>query len=374
MKKRIGLISTLVFTMVMTSTTFGATKVVEDVKVYKTNNNTYMSFDKDVLNVDGTTFFPMRELLNNLGVANEDIVYNKDTQEISFSDENFDVVFKVGDNIYTQNGFEYTMPVKPFINKSGATYLPIRYVANSLGSVVGYDEGLKQILVTDVTDDSIIYRGTDLPQFKELEVGDTLATLHTSFGDITVELFPEYAPKAVENFVTLATSGYYDGVTFHRVINDFMIQGGDPLGNGMGGESIYGEDFENEITQNLRHFTGALSMANSGNDKSNGSQFFIVEDDKIDDSYVEALEYAKANPLEEYSEGEYIQNIIMTPAVAQTYLDLGGSLYLDFSYTVFGQVVDGMDVVHKIAEVKVDVNDKPVEDVIINSISVKQYR
>ena len=97
------------------------------------------------------------------------------------------------------------------------------------------------------------------------------ALIKTNHGDIKVALFPEQAPKTVANFVGLAKQGYYDGVIFHRVIEDFMIQGGDPSGTGMGGESIYGESFEDEFSRELYNLKGALSMANAG-PNTNGSR------------------------------------------------------------------------------------------------------
>ena len=111
--------------------------------------------------------------------------------------------------------------------------------------------------------------------FEAVKAGDVVATMKTTMGQIKIKLFPSVAPKAVENFVTHAKEGYYNGVTFHRVIEEFMIQGGDPLGNGTGGESIWGKGFAQEINDSLRHFSGALSYATAA-DKLNGSQFFIV--------------------------------------------------------------------------------------------------
>ena len=106
------------------------------------------------------------------------------------------------------------------------------------------------------------------------EVGETVAIMHTNKGDISIRFFPEAAPKTVANFVMHAEKGYYDGLTFHRVINDFMIQGGDPVGDGTGGESIWGGKFEDEFCDKLLNIRGSLSMANSGV-ATNGSQFFI---------------------------------------------------------------------------------------------------
>ena len=96
------------------------------------------------------------------------------------------------------------------------------------------------------------------------------------YGDIKIKLFPEEAEKGVENFTGLAKDGYYDNLIFHRVINDFMIQGGDPLGNGTGGESIWGDKFDGGTSENLIHTAGAVAYANSGSTSTNGSQFYIV--------------------------------------------------------------------------------------------------
>ena len=113
------------------------------------------------------------------------------------------------------------------------------------------------------------------PQLRRQLKGNPVVILHTNMGDITLELFKKRVPKTVKNFVTHAKNGYYDGVIFHRVIEDFMIQGGDPTGTGMGGESIWGPKFEDEFSKELFNLYGALSMANAG-PNTNGSQFFIV--------------------------------------------------------------------------------------------------
>ena len=177
------------------------------------------------------------------------------------------------------------------------------------------------------------------------------ATIDTKHGQITVQLFDKLAPMTVENFTRLAKKGYYDGTTFHRVISDFMIQGGDPEGNGTGGESIWGHPFEDEFTDQLFNLRGALSMANSG-PNTNGSQFFIVQNKNMPKRYIREMEPAG-----------YPKEIIH--AYKQ-----GGTPWLDGRHTVFGQVIDGMDVVDKIAKVKKDKADKPLEAVVINSINI----
>jgi cyclophilin family peptidyl-prolyl cis-trans isomerase len=149
------------------------------------------------------------------------------------------------------------------------------------------------------------------------------AILHTNQGDITIELFDEEAPKTVENFTKLAADKFYEGVIFHRVIKDFMIQGGDPTGTGRGGP---GYTFEDEFNDH-KIVRGALAMANAG-PNTNGSQFFIVTKD--------------AAP------------------------------WLDGKHTVFGQVVDGMDVVDKIEASETDRNDRPKQDAVIERVALPE--
>ena len=191
-------------------------------------------------------------------------------------------------------------------------------------------------------------------QLSTPQKGDTLAVMHTNMGEIKIKLFPEKAPKTVENFVTHSKNGYYNGLKFHRVINDFMIQGGDPRGNGTGGESIWGGSFPDEFDPELHNLRGALSMANSG-PNTNGSQFFIVQAREVPANMLEQMRDLEDNGF---------------PAdITAAYAELGGTPWLDFRHTVFGQVYEGMDVVDAIAEAET-VNDVPCEDVLINSIDI----
>ncbi|MBN2086944.1 peptidylprolyl isomerase [Candidatus Peregrinibacteria bacterium] len=170
---------------------------------------------------------------------------------------------------------------------------------------------------------------SDFDQTAEPEKGEQIVVMETSMGTIKLRLFPDKAPKTVENFLGLADKGYYDGIIFHRVIPDFMIQGGDPTGTGRGGESLWGGKFEDEFNPNLKNIKGALSMANAGPD-TNGSQFFIVQKE-------------------------------------------GGTPWLDNMHTVFGQVFEGMDVVDAIATAERDAFDKPLEDITMDKVSVETY-
>lgn len=167
-----------------------------------------------------------------------------------------------------------------------------------------------------------------LPQLtKEILDGETKVTIKTTHGDMSFKLFEKDIPKAVENFVTHAKNGYYDGIIFHRVIKDFMIQGGDPKGDGTGGPgySIKGEFSSNGFENSLKHTEGVLSMARSSAPNTAGSQFFIMT---------------------------------------------STSSHLDGQYAAFGKVISGMDVVKKIESVSTDANDKPKEKVVIKSIKV----
>ncbi|MBE6862471.1 MAG: peptidylprolyl isomerase, partial [Ruminococcus sp.] len=118
---------------------------------------------------------------------------------------------------------------------------------------------------------------SDIKNFSPLEKGEQIVVMSIrGYGDVKIRLFPEYASKGVENFVELAKQGYYDGLTFHRVISDFMIQGGDPEGTGSGGHSIWGEKFDGGTDEHLIHAAGAVAYANSGSTATNGSQFYVV--------------------------------------------------------------------------------------------------
>lgn len=179
-------------------------------------------------------------------------------------------------------------------------------------------------------------------------------------GEVKIKLFPEYADKGVENFVELAKQGYYDGLTFHRVINDFMIQGGDPEGTGRGGSSIWGEKFEGGTDSHLIHASGAVVYANSGATSTNGSQFFIVTGTVYGD--------------DELSQMDEYYGLNLSDEAKSIYTTVGGTPWLDGGYTVFGQVIDGLDVVYDIQTVATDSgNAMPLEDVIMESVTVGEY-
>jgi len=170
-------------------------------------------------------------------------------------------------------------------------------------------------------------KGKTMTESQEKKEQKVVAVMKTTMGEIEIELFDKLTPKTVNNFVGLANKGYYNGVIFHRVIDNFMIQGGDPTGTGRGGESIYGKKFEDEIVSTLRHDgAGILSMANAG-PNTNGSQFFIT--------------------------------LVATP-------------WLDGKHTVFGKVISGMEIVQAIGKVATTKPyDKPVTDVKMIEVKIE---
>lgn len=219
-------------------------------------------------------------------------------------------------------------------------------------------EQLRKELNDALTNENAVF-----PQLSdEVAEDEAEVKITTTEGDITLKLFPKYAPLAVENFLTHAKDGYYNGLLFHRVINNFMIQSGDPKGDGTGGESIWkgkdkskdpGTGFENEYSPYLYNIRGSIAMANSG-PNTNGSQFYINQN-KEDWSSKLSTNQFPAKIIEAYKHG--------------------GSPTLDGgNYTVFGQVIEGMDVVDKIAAVETDDKDKPKTDIKIEKIEIlKDY-
>ncbi|WP_375163578.1 peptidylprolyl isomerase [Ignavigranum ruoffiae] len=197
------------------------------------------------------------------------------------------------------------------------------------------------------------YKGVKILNYPQLNLPNNAdVVIHTNLGDLSFVLFADEAPKTVANFVKHARDGYYDGVIFHRIIKDFMVQGGDPTGTGMGGESVYGASFEDEFVPTLFNLHGALSMANAG-PNTNGSQFFIVSASQVPHSMQGQLEGA-GFPSE----------------IIEAYAEVGGTPWLDQRHTVFGHLLEGEEVLQKMQNVETNSQDKPLEDVVIQSITV----
>lgn len=232
-----------------------------------------------------------------------------------------------------------------------------------------------------------------------LQSGDKIAVFEIEgYGTIKAKLLPDVAPKGVENFIKLADSGFYDGLTIHRVIADFMLQGGSLNGDGTGGEAADGGSFGVETSDSARHFYGALCYANAAG--QNTCQFYIVNNKQpqditqIDLANIEyaaevyggykdmcaegTAEYSYYSAMESYYArlADMIENA--SDAVKGKYLKVGGTPSLDGGYTVFGQVYEGFDVIDAISACEVEANagdelSKPVDTITITSVKVTEY-
>ena len=231
-------------------------------------------------------------------------------------------------------------------------------LALSIGlfAACGNDNSTKdtQESAAKTTETSVDLNKLELPQLNDKVTDDEyLVELITTEGNVKIKLFPKQAPKAVENFVKHAKDGYYKDTPFHRVIKDFMIQGGDPKGDGTGGESIWKKGFKTEDSKQLYNIRGALSMARAESRNSNGSQFFIVTNNE-DVSDGLAIQYYPEKIIEQYKKG--------------------GAPQLDGEYTVFGQVTEGMDVVDKIANGEVKDSDSGEKSTPVNPVKVTEVK
>lgn len=198
----------------------------------------------------------------------------------------------------------------------------------------------------------------DGEQLKKPKSGEEVAVFETSMGTIKIRLFPEYVPTAVESFKKLIKNGSYNGVIFHRVIDDFMIQGG--AINGVECAFDGYSSFQDEFSRNLYNFRGAVSMANTGVDNTNGTQFFIVQSKTPTYGALGSSEGFVANGGAQWA-GDKYEEVGGTPYLDGQFKSITGS-----GHTVFGQVYEGMSVVDKIAAVETDQNNAPVEEVKIN--------
>lgn len=280
----------------------------------------------DVVPIDGSKAKGVKEVVDYLGFKPENVLV--------FGDELNDL------ELFDYAGMSIAMGISHEKLKEKADYITKTVEEDGIFHAL---KGLK-----------MVEKELHFPQIDPATVDGPVATIKTNHGDMKAKLFSEQAPKTVANFIALSKDGYYDGVIFHRIIKDFMIQGGDPTGTGMGGESIYGERFEDEFSEELYNIRGALSMANAG-PNTNGSQFFIVQN--------QDLPYSK----KELTRGGWPESI------AEIYASQGGTPHLDRRHTVFGQLLDesSYKVLDEIASVETGDMDKPVEDVIITTIEIE---
>lgn len=300
-----------VFTALSTATCFASTiRISLNGSILKTN--------VAPIQTSGTALVPIRVISENLGAS---VKYDPNRKLISITTANTSIELVIDQRTAKVNGRNVSLNVAPQI-VNNTTMVPIRFISENLNCTVNWDARKQLVTIVSKT------IPTGNTQVKELPT----ATLKVKdYGTITIELYPNLAPNTVNNFITLANSGFYDNLTFHRVIKDFMIQGGDPLGDGSGGPnySIAGEFAANGFTTNtLSHTKGILSMARAYNPDSAGSQFFITSAD---------------------------------------------ATYLDGQYAAFGKVTNGMDVVEAISNVSTDLSDAPLKIITIESIKVDTH-
>ena len=356
--------------------------------------------------IDGRTLVPVRGVFEALGF---EVGWDQYTQTailwqtgyIHHEGEAVEVVtteitITVGRDAFTINDRDIPLEV-PAQNIDGRTLLPIRAVLESIGLNVDWCQETSTVIVTTPPDTgaeagytAVVQENNNIDlsgsistdfipgslanQLSTPAAGEQFAIMHTNFGKIHLRLFPDKAPLAVENFVTHARNGFYDGVIFHRVIEGFMIQGGDPLGTGVGGESIWNMPFGDEVSPNLRHIRGALSMANAG-PVTNGSQFFIVQNSSLDERAFAEFEEIMGL-IDEIVDGEDYTYGEIFPSEFEFmahYMQYGGTPHLDLMHTVFGQVFIGMDVVDAIAATPVGQGNRPLADVIIERIEILAF-
>ena len=338
--------------------------------------------------IDGRTLVPVRAVFEALGF---EVGWDEYSQMVMLWQYGYiehegedirivvtEIAITVGSPVFRINDRELPLEVPAQII-NGRTMLPIRALVEAIGMDVEWREASHTVAIA--TEGTLEFApGAASAQIAAPAPGEQIAIIHTNYGQIHLRLFPQYAPLAVENFVTHAQNGFYDGLIFHRVIENFMIQGGCPLGTGMGGESIWGEPFEDEFTFSLRHIRGALAMANSGPD-TNGSQFYIVQSSILHPPSILEFE-ALLNMRYEILEDEVYTLVELFPDEFEFflhYLRYGGTPHLDFRHTIFGQVFAGMDVVDAIAaaprtpmQMTIDdpPGDQPLTDIVIERIEI----
>ena len=206
----------------------------------------------------------------------------------------------------------------------------------------------------------VVLDDVDIVNFEEPKAGDEVAVLTIrDMGDVTIRLFPDKSPTGVENFKKLIEAGYYDDLIFHRVIKDFVIQSGDPKGDGTGGDDCWGTGgFTQTISPDLCHVTGAVAYA-TATDKRNKSQFYIVTGGEVTEEHFDIL-------ADQYGKG-------FGESVKELYYKWGGQPVLDNDYEVFGQVIGGMDICLRIQNAETDENDKPKSQIAIEKAVIVPY-
>ena len=311
---------TAMFTIMLSS--FAIPCLANDISL--TINNNIIDMPVSPVSESDTTLVPLRVITENMGAK---LDFDSNTKTINLTKDNTAISLTIEKQDAIVNGKTMSLSLAPkLINDT--TMVPIRFISENFNCKVDWisDKNLISITLPETEDNS----QPDKDSSSEIESEKVLATIKIKdYGTLELELYPDIAPKTVENFVKLADAKFYDGLIFHRIISSFMIQGGDPTGTGMGGPgySIPGEFAANGFTQNtLAHTKGVISMARTSDPNSAGSQFFIMS---------------------------------------------GDSSHLDGQYAAFGKVTKGIDIIDQIEKVETSITDKPTVDIIIESIRIK---
>lgn len=272
-------------------------------------DNTWIKPTVEPIKVQGTTLVPLRVIGEELGCK---VAFDNRFKRVTIHKESKEIMLQIGNKTAIVDEKEYELGYPSKIIKN-TTMVPLRFISEQLGCKVDWNEENQLITITS----------------KKVQVQRPVATLVIeNYGEVEIELYPELAPNTVNNFISLANQGFYDKLSFHRVIQGFMIQGGDPEGTGMGGPgySIKGEFKNNGFTQNtLSHTKGVISMARAYDYNSAGSQFFIMSAD---------------------------------------------GTYLDGDYAAFGKVISGLNFIEAIEKVQTSREDKPLEPIVIQKLRV----
>ena len=328
--------------------------------------------------VDGRTLIPVRGVFEALGF---EVDFDEEARTATLSQADTEIIVTVGEVVFTTNGEEFELDVPAQII-GGRTMLPIRALVESLGMTVRWFEDTRTVVILDELRGFIDWTPNPNAIENQLampEAGDPIAIVHTTLGDIYIRLFPQYAPLTVANFVAHAQSGYYDGVIFDRVIENFVNQTGDPTGTG-GLESVssFGVPFGVELSQNLRHIRGAVSMGHFNVMGDVKSHFFFVtrltqEGMRLDNILLHIEDPDSIANTTRSADFEFRSGDIWPEGMLEWYLEHGGTYHHDFWHPVFGQVFQGMDVVEAIEVAEKDEDGLIIEDVVITSITITEF-
>ncbi|MEG6523113.1 peptidylprolyl isomerase [Desulfotomaculum sp. 1211_IL3151] len=323
------LIKTFFFVM-LSFFLFNASAFAQGLNIVINGVSAEFSGAKPYLNEDGRAMVPIRFISEKLGA---NVKWDNATQSVVIDEHNAKIVLPINKQTALINGIEKQLDSKAVI-KDGFTMVPLRFVSDVLGAKVLYSNTTMSIRIS-TEKQSAVYTADRNNKYKnppQMFIDKNKhyeATVKTNRGSFKIDFFAAETPSTVNNFIFLAKEGFYNGVPFHRIIKDFMVQTGDPLGNGTGGP---GYKFNDELPPPHPYASGMIAMANSG-PNTNGSQFFICT-------------------------GEQAKFLNNTP-----------------NYTVFGQIIEGMEVVRIISDTPVVKNDwgelsQPMEQIYINNISI----